>query len=274
MFERDALKIAHLSSLSDIYAYEWAISNKSVAVQWVKNYNPTEVVFSIQAIHPKPVVDDPINPRARVVYFSYFFFIFFAALGLVQDYHPPQHISFASTHSQSPQIPPERDPVSGIALWPDHCVSFRKREQKPRARARRKTLAFHRSRARKVVKLKPEYVKASSACLVPVDRLRLSKRWADLMINVSLLNFMSSISLAQIPIDSFTTTWSIKGQDLQKEQYSVFDSSTGALDRLLKSYHISHLVCAGQSLPLPKNIELIAYLYTYIQTYLHTNGLA
>lgn len=94
------------------------------------------------------------------------------------------------------------------------------------------------------------------------------------MINVSLLNFMSSISLAQIPIDSFTTTWSIKGQDLQKEQYSVFDSSTGALDRLLKSYHISHLVCAGQSLPLPKNIELIAYLYTYIQTYLHTNGLA
>lgn len=76
MFERDALKIAHLSSLSDIYAYEWAISNKSVAVQWVKNYNPTEVVFSIQAIHPKPVVDDPINPRARVVYFSYFFLFF------------------------------------------------------------------------------------------------------------------------------------------------------------------------------------------------------
>lgn len=39
-----------------------------------------------------------------------------------QDYHPPDHISFASNHQKEPRIPPEIDPNSGIALWPDHCI--------------------------------------------------------------------------------------------------------------------------------------------------------
>ncbi|KAG0143026.1 hypothetical protein CROQUDRAFT_66593 [Cronartium quercuum f. sp. fusiforme G11] len=39
-----------------------------------------------------------------------------------QDYHPPHHISFASTHHQEPQFPPKRHAETGIELWPDHCV--------------------------------------------------------------------------------------------------------------------------------------------------------
>ncbi|EGG07969.1 uncharacterized protein MELLADRAFT_105481 [Melampsora larici-populina 98AG31] len=39
-----------------------------------------------------------------------------------QDYHPPDHISFASNHQQEAECPPKIDPNSGIALWPDHCV--------------------------------------------------------------------------------------------------------------------------------------------------------
>jgi nicotinamidase/pyrazinamidase len=46
----------------------------------------------------------------------------FANVVLTQDWHPPRHISFASSH-------PGRRPFDGIALpygeqvlWPDHCV--------------------------------------------------------------------------------------------------------------------------------------------------------
>jgi nicotinamidase/pyrazinamidase len=40
---------------------------------------------------------------------------------LTQDWHPPQHISFASTHNKSPyeQIAVAYGPQ---ALWPDHCL--------------------------------------------------------------------------------------------------------------------------------------------------------
>ena len=40
---------------------------------------------------------------------------------LTQDWHPPQHISFAATHSKSPyeQI---TAPYGPQTLWPDHCL--------------------------------------------------------------------------------------------------------------------------------------------------------
>lgn len=39
---------------------------------------------------------------------------------LTQDWHPPGHTSFASSHSGSK--PFDLDPVSGERLWPDHCL--------------------------------------------------------------------------------------------------------------------------------------------------------
>jgi len=39
---------------------------------------------------------------------------------LTQDWHPPGHISFASSHPG--RKPFDLDPVSGERLWPDHCV--------------------------------------------------------------------------------------------------------------------------------------------------------
>ncbi|KAH9819731.1 Isochorismatase-like protein [Melampsora americana] len=39
-----------------------------------------------------------------------------------QDYHPPNHISFASNHQQEPEFPPKIEPNSGITLWSIHCV--------------------------------------------------------------------------------------------------------------------------------------------------------
>ena len=40
---------------------------------------------------------------------------------LTQDWHPPQHISFASTHAKNPyeQI---QAPYGPQTLWPDHCL--------------------------------------------------------------------------------------------------------------------------------------------------------
>jgi nicotinamidase/pyrazinamidase len=39
---------------------------------------------------------------------------------LTQDWHPPGHCSFASSHPG--RKPFDIDPVSGERLWPDHCV--------------------------------------------------------------------------------------------------------------------------------------------------------
>ena len=57
-------------------------------------------------------VVDPINALARR----------FAHVVLTQDWHPPAHVSFASTHGEAPletiRLPDGRDQV----LWPDHCL--------------------------------------------------------------------------------------------------------------------------------------------------------
>ncbi|WP_455367676.1 bifunctional nicotinamidase/pyrazinamidase [[Eubacterium] cellulosolvens] len=40
---------------------------------------------------------------------------------LTQDWHPPRHMSFASSHNMKPYQAFESDGV-GPVLWPDHCV--------------------------------------------------------------------------------------------------------------------------------------------------------
>jgi nicotinamidase/pyrazinamidase len=40
---------------------------------------------------------------------------------LTQDWHPPQHISFASTHTKNPYEQIEA-PYGPQTLWPDHCL--------------------------------------------------------------------------------------------------------------------------------------------------------
>ncbi|HEX3986505.1 MAG TPA: bifunctional nicotinamidase/pyrazinamidase [Acidobacteriaceae bacterium] len=44
----------------------------------------------------------------------------FEPMVLTQDWHPPGHCSFASSHPG--RKPFDLDPVSGERLWPDHCV--------------------------------------------------------------------------------------------------------------------------------------------------------
>ncbi len=41
---------------------------------------------------------------------------------LTQDWHPPGHASFASTHGKKPFEPIEGIEGIGPVLWPDHCV--------------------------------------------------------------------------------------------------------------------------------------------------------
>lgn len=45
----------------------------------------------------------------------------FDALVLSQDWHPPQHISFASTHHKQP-LQTIQATYGTQTLWPDHCV--------------------------------------------------------------------------------------------------------------------------------------------------------
>lgn len=40
---------------------------------------------------------------------------------LTQDWHPPKHLSFASSHNKKPYEPYESEGIGPI-LWPDHCV--------------------------------------------------------------------------------------------------------------------------------------------------------
>jgi nicotinamidase/pyrazinamidase len=40
---------------------------------------------------------------------------------LTQDWHPPRHLSFASSHKKKPYEPFESGGIGPI-LWPDHCV--------------------------------------------------------------------------------------------------------------------------------------------------------
>ena len=40
---------------------------------------------------------------------------------LTQDWHPPEHISFASTHARNP-FEVVRVPYGPQTLWPDHCL--------------------------------------------------------------------------------------------------------------------------------------------------------
>ncbi len=40
---------------------------------------------------------------------------------LTQDWHPPGHLSFASSHKKKPYEPYESEGIGPI-LWPDHCV--------------------------------------------------------------------------------------------------------------------------------------------------------
>ncbi len=41
---------------------------------------------------------------------------------LTQDWHPPQHISFASTHPQREPYEVVEAPYGPQTLWPDHCL--------------------------------------------------------------------------------------------------------------------------------------------------------
>ncbi len=45
----------------------------------------------------------------------------FAHVVLTQDWHPPGHASFATTHSATP-FATKRLPYGDQTLWPDHCV--------------------------------------------------------------------------------------------------------------------------------------------------------
>jgi nicotinamidase/pyrazinamidase len=40
---------------------------------------------------------------------------------MTQDWHPPNHLSFASTHGMKPYAPYESEGI-GPVLWPDHCI--------------------------------------------------------------------------------------------------------------------------------------------------------
>jgi len=40
---------------------------------------------------------------------------------MTQDWHPPNHLSFASAHGMKPYAPYESEGI-GPVLWPDHCV--------------------------------------------------------------------------------------------------------------------------------------------------------
>jgi len=40
---------------------------------------------------------------------------------MTQDWHPPNHLSFASTHDMKPYAPYESKGI-GPVLWPDHCI--------------------------------------------------------------------------------------------------------------------------------------------------------
>lgn len=46
----------------------------------------------------------------------------FGAVILTQDWHPPQHSSFASSHSGAVPFSEMRMPYGPQTLWPDHCV--------------------------------------------------------------------------------------------------------------------------------------------------------
>ncbi len=41
---------------------------------------------------------------------------------LTQDWHPPQHISFASTHGRQPFVDTIEAAYGTQSLWPDHCL--------------------------------------------------------------------------------------------------------------------------------------------------------
>jgi nicotinamidase/pyrazinamidase len=46
----------------------------------------------------------------------------FANVVLTQDWHPPGHVSFASSHSYSKPFDVVSTPHGDQVLWPDHCV--------------------------------------------------------------------------------------------------------------------------------------------------------
>ena len=54
----------------------------------------------------------PINALARK----------FSSVILTQDWHPPRHISFASTHEGAKHFELIELPYGQQVLWPDHCV--------------------------------------------------------------------------------------------------------------------------------------------------------
>ena len=46
----------------------------------------------------------------------------FAHIILTQDWHPPHHISFASTHANKQPFDSIQVPYGSQTLWPDHCL--------------------------------------------------------------------------------------------------------------------------------------------------------
>jgi nicotinamidase/pyrazinamidase len=57
----------------------------------------------------------PINRLAEVFHYRDRLIV------MTQDWHPPNHLSFASTHGMKPYAPYESEGI-GPVLWPDHCV--------------------------------------------------------------------------------------------------------------------------------------------------------
>src|SRR5258707_5915398 len=64
------------------------------------------------AVPDGDAVIDPINRLARL----------FANVVLTQDWHPPGHLSFASSHPGRAPFETIDLPYGRQVLWPDHCV--------------------------------------------------------------------------------------------------------------------------------------------------------
>ncbi|KAH8926485.1 Isochorismatase hydrolase [Atractiella rhizophila] len=98
----------------------------------------------------------------------------FRLLALSQDWHPPGHVSFASTHALAPftavQLPAslqktdaERESLTQM-LWPDHCVQgSRGAEVEESVVAKVKEVEGASGNGLKVVRVKKGYVKERDA---------------------------------------------------------------------------------------------------------------
>ena len=71
--------------------------------------------YGALAVKDGDKIIDPINSFAEKFHHSGNIIV------MTQDWHPPGHLSFASSHNMRPYDPYESEGVGPI-LWPDHCV--------------------------------------------------------------------------------------------------------------------------------------------------------